>query len=135
MNASNKPRGGGTDRQDAGGRADAAPEARRYTRLRICTNLRAGDILPSCGARGSKELARALREAIAEKGDFIAVETVHCLGKCHIGPTVKLLPGGPFLQGAQEEDAQTLTALLEVEDYEGLKAAFPDPSETGEDAP
>jgi (2Fe-2S) ferredoxin len=117
--------------EDAGSAEDAEQE-RRYTRLRVCTNLRAGDILPSCGARGSKELARALREAVAARGDFISVETVHCLGKCHIGPTLKLLPGGPFLLGAQAEDVPRLTDMLEAEEYETLKAAFPEPSDEGD---
>lgn len=114
-----------SDKDDA---AEDGPE-RRYDRLRLCTNLRAGDILPSCGARGSKELARALREEIERRGDFIRMETVHCLGKCHIGPTIKLLPGGPFLLGAQAKDAPRLAEMLEAERYDEAAAAFPEPQE------
>jgi (2Fe-2S) ferredoxin len=101
-------------------------EGRKYNRVRLCTNLRAGDLLPSCGARGSKELARALRAEIESRGDFVSLETVHCLGKCHIGPTIKLLPGGPFLLGARAEDAPRLAELLEAEAYDALVEAFPD---------
>ncbi|MEQ8832065.1 MAG: (2Fe-2S) ferredoxin domain-containing protein [Alphaproteobacteria bacterium] len=100
--------------------------ARRYNKMRVCTNLRAGDILPSCGARGSKELAKALRAELEKRGNFIEMETVHCLGRCHIGPTVKLLPGGPFLQGAQPDQAARMMDLLEAEDYDAAIAAFPD---------
>lgn len=99
---------------------------RRYTKMRICTNLRAGDILPSCGARGSKELAKALRNELEKRGDFIQMETVHCLGRCHIGPTIKLLPGGPFLQGARPDQAAELMDLLETEDYDTAAKTFPD---------
>lgn len=101
---------------------------RLYPRLRVCTNLRGGDLLPSCGAVGSKELAVALKSEISKRGDFIMLETVHCMGRCHIGPTLKLLPFGPFLQGAQAEDAARLVSLLESEDYEALTIAFPDPT-------
>lgn len=101
---------------------------RKYPRIRLCTNLRAGDLLPSCGASGSKELARALRAEIEKRGNFANLETVHCLGKCHVGPTIKLLPGGPFLQRATAEDAPRLAELLEAEAYDDLVAAFPDPS-------
>lgn len=106
--------------------ADTA-EARQFDRLRVCVNFRAGDILPSCGAAGSKELAAALKEEIANRGDFIALQPVHCMGKCHIGPTLKLLPGGPFLQGAQAEDVPHLVDLLERGEYDQLKSEFADP--------
>ena len=99
-------------------------EERKFTKLRLCTNFRAGDLLPSCGARGSKELARLLREEVEKRGDFITLETVHCLGKCHIGPTLKLLPGGPFIQGATPEDAERIADGLLAEEYDELARLF-----------
>jgi (2Fe-2S) ferredoxin len=102
-------------------------QERRYPRMKICVNYRAGDLLPSCGSKGSKELAEALKAEIAQRGDFIALETVHCLGKCHIGPTLKLLPSGPFLLGAQAQDAPDIVALLHAESYEDLAQKFPNP--------
>ncbi|MDF1750067.1 MAG: (2Fe-2S) ferredoxin domain-containing protein [Alphaproteobacteria bacterium] len=101
---------------------------RRYLRIKICVNYRAGDLLPSCGANDSRELAAALKEEIAKRDDFITLEPVHCLGKCHIGPTLKLLPSGPFLQGAKVEDAAKIAALLQAESYEELMRQFPDPA-------
>jgi (2Fe-2S) ferredoxin len=103
-----------------------SPE-RRYPRMKICVNHRAGDMLPSCGAKGSKELAEALKEEIKKRGDFISLETVHCLGKCHIGPTLKLLPFGSFLQGAKPSDAADIAALLQAESYDDLEQKFPNP--------
>jgi (2Fe-2S) ferredoxin len=102
---------------------------RRYPRLKVCVNFRAGDVLPSCGAKGSRELAQSLKEEIAKRGDFISLETVHCLGKCHIGPTLKLLPSGPFLQGPQAADAACIADLLQAESYDILEHKFASPDE------
>lgn len=99
----------------------------KYDRLRACTNFRAGDILPSCGAVKSKELAKLLEDGIAARGIPLKFEKVHCMGKCHIGPTLKLLPAGPFLQGAQPEDAERLLDMLEAGDIEAAQEAFPNP--------
>jgi len=95
--------------------------------LNICINFRAGDLLPSCGAVGSKELADALEAGIAERGLPLTFKRLHCMGKCHIGPTVKLSHGGPFIMGAKESDVPQILDLLEAEDFEALKAAFPLP--------
>ena len=102
---------------------------RRFSRMKICINQRAGDLLPSCGSKGSKELATALQAEIDKRENFIALEPVHCLGKCHIGPTLKLMPFGPYLQGAQASDAAEIVQELEAENYEALERRFPDPAE------
>lgn len=120
-----------TDNTPIGNPSDTAAEtvapSQGFDRLRICTNFRAGDILPSCGAQGSKELARALREEIEKHGDFIRLETVHCMGRCHIGPTLKLLPRGPFLQQVGVEDVPRLVDMLQSGDIDSLAAEFPAP--------
>lgn len=98
-----------------------------YDRLRACTNFRAGDMLPSCGAVRAKELAPLLEQGLKERGIPLKFETVHCMGKCHLGPTLKLLPAGPFLLGAQPEDADRLLDMLEAGDFEAAQKAFPNP--------
>lgn len=95
--------------------------------LNICVNFRAGDLLPSCGAVGSKDLADALEAGITERGLPLDLKRLHCMGKCHIGPTVKLSHGGPFIMGAKASDAPRILDLLEAEDYDALKEAFPLP--------
>jgi (2Fe-2S) ferredoxin len=95
--------------------------------LNICINFRGGDLLPSCGAVGSKELADALEAGIAERGLPLIFKRLHCMGKCHIGPTVKLSHGGPFIMGAKESDVPQILDWLAAEDFEALKAAFPLP--------
>ncbi len=98
-----------------------------FDRLRACTNFRAGDLLPSCGAVNAKELATALKEGIEARGLPLKFEKVHCMGRCHLGPTLKLLPAGPFLLGAQPEDAERLLDMLEAGDIEAATTAFPNP--------
>ena len=95
--------------------------------LNICINFRAGDLLPSCGAVGSRELADALEAGIAERALPLTFKRLHCMGKCHIGPTIKLSHGGPFIMGAQVSDVPQILDWLEAEDYDALKEAFPLP--------
>lgn len=103
-------------------KADNVPKT-----LNICINFRAGKLLPSCGAVGSQELADALEAGIAERGLPLDFKRLHCMGKCHIGPTVKLSHGGPFIMGAKASDVPQILDWLEEENYEALKAAFPLP--------
>ncbi len=97
--------------------------------LNICVNFRAGDILPSCGARGSRELADALEAGIAERGLALEFKRLHCMGKCHIGPTMKVAPGGPFVMGAQASNARQVLDLIEAGDIDALADAFPLPED------
>ena len=99
--------------------------ARRSTTLSICINFRAGDTLPSCGARGSRELADALQAGIAKRGLPLELKRLHCMGKCHIGPTMRIWPGGPFVMGAQESDVPEILDRLEAREWDALAARFP----------
>ena len=94
--------------------AMADEPARRPTMLSICINYRAGNILPSCGARGSWELADALQAGIAERGIALKFKRLHCMGKCHIGPTMRIWPGGPFVMGAKATDVPEFLDRLEA---------------------
>jgi len=104
---------------------DTAPQLT----INICVNFRAGNILPSCGARGSRELADALEKGLTERNLPFGFKRLHCMGKCHIGPTMRLVPGGAFIMGAQEADVPRILDLLEAGDLETLAAAFPLPED------
>ncbi len=97
--------------------------------LRVCVNLRAGDRLPSCAARGSLEMVAALESGLAERGLDMRVERVHCMTKCHIGPTIRVLPEGPFIVGVQRRDVPRVLDLLEQGEIDALAAAFPLPED------
>jgi hypothetical protein len=49
------------------------------------------------------------------------------MGKCHLGPTMRILPNGPFIMAAQEADVPQILDLLEKDDLNGLANAFPLP--------
>ena len=102
-------------------------DARGFDTIRLCVNFRAGDMLPSCAARGSKELRDALETSLAERLPEMRLVPVHCLGRCHLGPTIRLSPRGPFLLGATADDADYIVDRLAAGDTEALTDAFPDP--------
>lgn len=109
--------------------SDAA-DAPAYDVLRVCVNYRAGDLLPSCGARGSKELAAALQAAQPGLAPDLTIQKVHCLGRCHLGPTLRLSPRGPHLTGVPAEAAEWVLARIAAGEIDALTEAYPDP--TGE---
>lgn len=102
--------------------------ARQFRALRLCTNFRAGFTLPSCGARGAEEIRAEIARQWPERNMPFEFETVHCMGKCHIGPTLRLVPAGPFLMGAKtKEDVTRILDLLESGDIEQAAQEFPAP--------
>lgn len=104
-------------------------DARSYRALRLCTNFRAGFTLPSCGARGAEDVREEIARQWPERNMPFDFETVHCMGKCHIGPTLRLVPAGPFLMGARtKEDVTRLLDLLEAGEIEKAAQEFPSPA-------
>lgn len=102
--------------------------ARQFRALRLCTNFRAGFTLPSCGARGAEEIRAEIARQWPERNMPFEFETVHCMGKCHIGPTLRLVPAGPFLMGAKtKEDVTRILDLLETGNIEQAAQEFPAP--------
>ncbi len=100
----------------------------------MCVNFRAGTATPSCAGRGAREVADIVEREWAARDMPLGFERVHCLGKCHLGPTMRLVPAGPFIIGAKDE--KDVTRILDLlEDGRGDQAAaeFPLP-ETDIDA-
>jgi NADH:ubiquinone oxidoreductase subunit E len=104
--------------------SDEKPQTPK-TWLRACINFRAGNRLTSCGAKGGRETVAALEASIASRGLSWQIEKVHCMGKCHLGPTMRILPNGSFIMGAQEVDVPQILDLLEKDDLNSLALAFP----------
>ncbi len=110
------------------GTESPALNERTFRALRLCTNFRAGYTLPSCGARGADEVNAEIARQWPERSMAFEFETVHCMGKCHIGPTLRLVPAGPFLMGVKtKEDVTRILDLLEAGDIEQAAAEFPVP--------
>lgn len=65
-------------------------------KLLVCTNYRANPNQPSCGARGSKEIAAALAQQLQKKNVLIEIEEIKCMGYCKVGPNVRLSPNGEY---------------------------------------
>ena len=58
----------------------------------VCTNFRANPNHPSCGARDSNTIFKMLSEALHDTS--ILTESSPCMGLCHAGPNVRLVPYG-----------------------------------------
>ncbi len=98
-----------------------------YQTLALCVNFRAGDILPSCGARGSLQLKEYLEKA-ERKGKLpLSLKYQHCMGQCHQGPTLRFLPGGPIMLGLRLEDMDEFITLLQHQDFATIAAKWPAP--------
>ncbi|MBT5107485.1 MAG: (2Fe-2S) ferredoxin domain-containing protein [Rhodospirillaceae bacterium] len=95
--------------------------------IHLCINWRAGNTLPSCGEKGAKELADALEAGLKARDLPYTFRRMHCMGKCHIGPTLKISHGGPFVMGAQEADAPRILDWLADKNFDALAEAFPLP--------
>lgn len=97
--------------------------------IRACVNFRAGTRLPSCGARGAREMIAALQAGIVERKIDCRIETVHCMGKCHLGPTMRILPNGAYVMGIKLADVPKCLELLEAGKLDELATAFPLPAD------
>lgn len=78
----------------------------------VCTNYRANPNNPSCGARNSEKLFLALTEATV---DFpISTERSPCMGLCHAGPNVRLVPNGQYFNEVDTEKLELLTKEIKA---------------------
>ena len=99
----------------------------RHTTLMICINFRANNLVDSCGRRESAQLADALESGIKDRALSYDLVRTHCMGKCHVGPTVRIVPGGPFVMGASASDALHILDRLAAGEIDELATDFPLP--------
>ena len=77
----------------------------------VCTNDRGqGAERPSCGARGSLDLYRRLKDRVRERGlgDRVLVTRTGCLRHCSRGPTASIWPGNHWHGAVSPDDADAL---------------------------
>jgi NADH:ubiquinone oxidoreductase subunit E len=80
-----------------------------FQHIMVCINSRPASGQPSCARRGSEALAEHIEAQIQALDLDLTLQRTICFGHCQEGPTVRLAPGGPFLQFA---DVPTVDALL-----------------------
>lgn len=69
----------------------------------VCINHRANPDVPSCGARKAEAIASRLEQEVITQGLALKVERFKCLGKCELGPNLKISPAGKFCHGVTLE--------------------------------
>ncbi len=82
--------------------------------LIVCINRRNSPGRHSCAGRGSEEIVAALERGIAERNIDIAIEPIHCLGRCADGPAMRLAPGGAFILETTLEDVPDILDRLKA---------------------
>ncbi len=82
--------------------------------LAICVNRRFGLDRPSCGERGSVDIADALERAVGERRIDIRIERLECLGQCAHGPSMRIVPAGRFFLEVTMDDIPEVLGILEA---------------------
>ena len=81
-----------------------------------------------CRKRGSKEVRKALKEELRERGMIgdVRVDSVNCLGLCKHGPNAVVYPGGTWYVGLRGRDMPEIVDrhLESGEPVEKLAAEF-----------
>ncbi len=78
----------------------------------VCVNRRLRADEPSCGARGSLEIADAIEAGVRDRRIDIRVERFVCFSHCTEGPNVKMVPG-PFHHNVTPEKVDAILDQLE----------------------
>lgn len=78
----------------------------------ICINHRANPNQPSCGARGSAEIADCLEAEVSRNKYDIRIERFNCLGFCDNGPNLKTMPDGRFFHEVKFADIAGLISEI-----------------------
>ena len=70
-------------------------------------------------------MVAALQAGVIKRSLNCQIETVHCMSKCHLGPTMKVLPNAGYIMGVKLRDVPQVLDLLEQNGIERLIALFP----------
>ncbi len=81
----------------------------------ICINRRFGSDRPSCGTRGSQNIADAIEAGVRERKINVMIERIVCFGMCNNGPNMRLIPGGAFHKDVSLDQVNELLSMLESE--------------------
>lgn len=92
--------------------------------VRICINKRLNtDKLPSCGGRGSRDLARILEQRILESRIPASVVQGPCMNNCLIGPNLKIQGGAFFNLKDDVTDERIEEIIIELKEETARRRA------------
>jgi len=97
--------------------------------VRICINKRLNtDRLPSCAARGSRELALKLEGLITAENLPVEIKRGPCMNNCLVGPNLKIQGGAMFNLNDDTSDARIAEIMAAIRDEVAKrKASVPAP--------
>jgi (2Fe-2S) ferredoxin len=78
----------------------------------VCVNDRDERFAPCCGRHGGPEIVAAVRDAVADRGLDIDVQTIQCLGLCAKGPNVRVTPSGSLYHAMTVTDVPAFVDSL-----------------------
>ena len=79
----------------------------------VCNKQRpAGHPRGSCAEEGAKDLPMAFGEAIESNKLFgkVSLATTGCLGPCHLGPVVLVMPDNVWYKGIKKKDIKDIVS-------------------------
>ena len=82
-------------------------------RLVVCINERLGTGQRSCVTSGNYDFIAEIRRLIEVEGLDIPIVERECLGKCELGPVMRIAPGGPFYTEINNEKLPEIVAELQ----------------------
>lgn len=86
----------------------------RPVKALFCVNRRFGADTPSCAMRGNEKIMEAVKEEFQKRGYTpCAIERVICLGQCHKGPAIRMVPGGDFHLGGSKDNVSEIADWIE----------------------
>ena len=94
---------------------DYIPSEKPLFNIRLCTNKRLNkDKLPSCGGRGSRDLADAIEKTLLAQSIPAKLIRSPCMNNCKIGPNLKI-QGAALYNEITEETLPDIIAAIKAE--------------------
>jgi (2Fe-2S) ferredoxin len=94
---------------------DYIPSEKPLFNVRLCTNKRLNtDKMPSCGGRGSRELADKIEALLLQKSIPAKLIRSPCMNNCKVGPNLKIQAAGLY-NNLSEEQIPEIIAAIEAE--------------------
>jgi NADH:ubiquinone oxidoreductase subunit E len=95
--------------------AEYVPQQKPLFKVRLCINKRLNtDDVPSCAARGSRELADKLERLILENSIPAELVRSPCMNNCRIGPNLKI-QGAELYNEVSDEKLADIVAAIKAE--------------------